>query len=367
MINNKLNNFDIGTLNYFITRAFLTGYLFHSLLKLIKQDSWIIPLIGFIFGIVFIVLVTYIFNYKPKINLPEKLVSLFGKPIGTTFVVIFCLFCFFMCVLTYLNINNFIQGQFLSKTPTEVISFVLILSVLYILTKGINTIGRTGNILFFIAMILFFVSFIGLLPFMEFENLKPFINENPSNYLKSLDCFYAFNITPILFLTIIPKDSINKPKLKKTLFFSFLLSVITMFCVMFATISSFGFELASLYKYPEFHVLKNISLMGLEARIESILIIQCIFDFFMFITLSIYFIANSIKSITNLKNLNILYTILCILLVLITNYFSKYNVYLGDFALKYVHWPVTIFSTIFISIVCIMIKIKKRKQFKSLS
>ena len=54
MTNNKLNNFDIGNLSYFISRAFLTGYLFHSLLKLIRQDSWIVPLIGIILGIILI-------------------------------------------------------------------------------------------------------------------------------------------------------------------------------------------------------------------------------------------------------------------------------------------------------------------------
>lgn len=361
MIKNKINNFDVGTLNYFVTRAFLTGYLFHSLLKLIKQDSWMIPLFSFIIGIGFICLIIYIFNYKPNLNFAEKLTNLFNKKIGTILVIIFCLFCFFMCLLTYLNINNFIHGQFLSKTPILAIATMMIIAIFYILTKGINTIAKTGNILFFIAMILFFISLFGLFPLIEIDNLKPIFNSNPKNYLESLDCFYAFNIVPIIFLTIIPKDKINNPKLKKTLFLSFLLSCVTMFFVMFATISTFGYELASLYKYPEFHVLKNISLIGLEARIESILIIQCIFDFFMFIVLTIYFIANSINSLIKIKNINILYIILCSTLVFLVNYFSKYNVYLGDFALNYVHIPVSIFSTIFLLIICIRIKLKKSK------
>ena len=362
MIKNKLNNFDVGTLNYFITRAFLTGFLFNALLNLIKQDSWIIPLFGIIIGFIFTLLVVYIFNYKPNLNFAEKLTSLFNKQIGSILVIIFCIFCFFMCILTYLNLNNFIHGQFLSKTPTLAIVLVCIFAIFYILTKGLNTIAKTGNILFYIAMILFFISFLGLLPFMEIENLKPFLNSKPSNYLESLNCFYAFNIVPILFLTILPKDKINNPKLKKTLFLSFLLSALTMFIVMFSTLASFGYELTSLYKYPEFHVLKNISLMGLQARIESILIIQCIFDFFMFVVLTIYFIANSIKSTTKIKNINMLYLILCIILVLITNYFSKYNVFLDDFSLKYVQMPVTIFSIIFIGIVCIKIKFSKKNK-----
>jgi len=362
MIKNKLNNFDVGTLNYFITRAFLTGFLFNSLLNLIRQDSWIIPLFGIVLGIVFLLLVIYIFNYEPTLNFAEKINSLFNKKIGSILIIIFCVFCFFMCNLTYLNLNNFIHGQFLSKTPTLAIAIVCIIAIFYTLTKGLNTIAKTGNILFYIAMILFFISFIGLLPFIEIENLKPFLNNKPLNYLESLNCFYAFNIVPMLFLTILPKDKINNPKLKKTLFLSFILSAFTMFIVMFSTLASFGYELTSLYKYPEFHVLKNISLMGLEARIESILIIQCIFDFFMFVVLTIYFIANSIKSTTKFKNVNIIYAVLCILLVILTNYFSKYNVFLDDFALKYVQMPVSIFSIVFLLIICIKINFSKKKK-----
>ena len=362
MTKNKLNNFDVATLNYFITRAFLTGYLFNSLLNLIKQDSWIIPIFGILIGIIFSILIIYIFNYETDLNFSQKIFKLFNKNIAFLLIVIFCFFCFFMCVLTYLNLNNFIHGQFLSKTPTLAIAIVCITSIFYILTKGLNVIAKTGNILFYIAMILFFISFIGLLPFIELENLKPFFNNKSTNYLESLNYFYSFNIVPMLFLTILPKNKINNHKLKKTLILSFILSAFTMFIVMFSTLASFGYELTSLYKYPEFHVLKNISLMGLEARIESILIIQCIFDFFMFVVITIYFIANSIKSVTKLKNINTLYFTLCLILVIITNYFSKYNVFLDDFALKYVKMPITIFSIIFVLIICIKIKFNKKKK-----
>ena len=362
MIKNKLENFDIGTLNYFITRAFLTGFLFNSLLSLIKQDSWMIPILGIILGIIFSILVTYIFNYKPELTFSEKIISLFGKCVGSIIVLIFCTFCFFICILTFLNINNFIHGQFLNKTPTLAISIVCIIAIYYILTKGLNVISKTGNILFYIAMILFFISFIGLFPFMNFDNLMPIFNNKPINYLESLNCFYSFNIVPMLFLTIIPKDKINNPKIKKTLILSFIFSAFTMFTVIFSTLSTFGYELTSLYKYPEFHVLKNISLMGLQARVESILIIQCIFDFFMFIVLTIYFIGNSFKANSKTKNINYIYIILCLSLVLITNYFSKYNVFLDDFALKYIQIPISIFSIIFILTICLKIKFTKKKE-----
>ena len=158
MIKNKLENFDVGTLNYFITRAFLTGFLFNALLNLIKQDSWIIPIVGIIVGIIFSFFINYIFNYRPDLAFSQKISTLFNKKISCFIVFIFCCFCFFMCILTFLNINNFIHGQFLNKTPTLAISIVCIFAIYYILTKGLNVISKTGNILFYIAMILFFIS-----------------------------------------------------------------------------------------------------------------------------------------------------------------------------------------------------------------
>ena len=44
-----------------------------DLLNLIKQDSWIIPLVGIILGIIFSLLITYIIDYEPSMSFSEKM------------------------------------------------------------------------------------------------------------------------------------------------------------------------------------------------------------------------------------------------------------------------------------------------------
>ena len=139
-----------------------------------------------------------------------------------------------------------------------------------------------------------------------------------------------------------------------------------MCAVIFATLSTLGYELTALYEYPEFHVLKEATIVGASSRIESILVIQLIFDIFIYCTLIIYFIGKSIKEITNIKKINIVYFILCLLLLIGTIYGAKYNIYVDNLMVK----TIPIISTIFTIITTLIIYFKvimttKKKTLKS--
>ena len=136
----------------------------------------------------------------------------------------------------------------------------------------------------------------------------------------------------------------NNPKIKTTLIISTIISSITMFAVIFATLSTLGYELTALYEYPEFHVLKQATLVGASSRIESILVIQLIFDIFIYCTLILYLMGTSIKKITNIKKTNIIYFICCLLLVIGTTYAAKYNIYIDYLMIKIIPIVSTIFT-----------------------
>ena len=262
MIKKKITNFEIATLNYFVTRAFLVGMTFNALINVMKRDSWVIPLICIPLDILFIFILNKIMDYEPNLSLPQKVIKLFGKAFGKIFLVIISIFSLIMGILNYLTLNNFIQSQFLTKTPLIAIIIIFMITIFYILCKGIDVICRTSNILFFINIFLFVISFSGLISSFDFSNLKPMLQSSTNDYLSAMNSYYAFHIAPMLLLTMIPKNKIDKPKLKKTMIISTVISSITMFCVILATLSVLGYELTALYEYPEFHVLKQATLVG---------------------------------------------------------------------------------------------------------
>lgn len=354
MIKKKITNFEIATLNYFVTRAFLVGMTFNALINVMKRDSWLIPLISIPLDILFIIIINKIIDYEPNLNLPQKVIKLFGKTIGTIVLILISIFILIMGILNYLTLNNFIQSQFLTRTPLLAIAIILIITIFYILSKGIYVIARTSNILFFINILLFIISFSGLISSIDLSNLKPMFQSTTNDYLSGLNSYYAFHITPMFLLTMIPKNKVDKPKFKKTLIISTIISSITMCAVIFATLSVLGYELTALYEYPEFHVLKQATLVGATSRIESILVIQLIFDIFIYCTLIIYMIGNSIKEIIKIKKINIIYLLGCVLLTIGTIYAAKYNIYVDNLMVK----TIPLISTIFTLITTLIIYFK---------
>ena len=57
-----------------------------------------------------------------------------------------------------------------------------------------------------------------------------------------------------------------------------------------------------MYQYPEFQILKHVSIIGISSRIDSILFIQWIFDILIFVIVGLYYIVSTSKSFINEKN-----------------------------------------------------------------
>ena len=364
MTDRKISNFEFATLNYFLTRAFLIGFTFNALLKVLKQDSWVIPIISIMPAIIIILLINCIINYKPNLNISEKIIDLFNKKLGIFIISILVILVLIVSLLNYLNLNNFIQSQFLSRTPLTAIAIMFMITTYYILNKEINTITRTSNVLFYIGFSLMILSFLGLLPALKIDNLKPFFETNINEYLNGLNSFYAFNILPMFLLTVIPKEKISNPKLKKALIISYITSAISIFIIVLQTIATFGYELSMLYEYAEFFALKHVVVLELASRVESILVIQLILDIFIFNLFSIYFMGSSIKSIIPTKKKNLIYFVFCSLIVVGTIFISKYNKYIDYLMISFIPIIVSILLTIIIILIFIKIKMSKKYSFK---
>ena len=354
---NKISNLELSSIIYFITRSFLIGVTFNSLLKVMKQNSWLTPLFSIPIGILFILCTIYIINYEQDLDINQKLDKLFNKNISSFFIIIISIIFLLSCTLNFLNLCNFIQSQFLIKTPIYMIAIIFSLTAIYVVSKGINTISRTSNILFYISIIVLIIILLNLFTNINISNFKPFFYLNINDSIKGLNTFYAFHICPIFLLTIIPKDKIKNANFKKTIFFSYIISIITILLTLIITISTFGYKVTMLYEYPIFQILKHVTSFG--SSIEGILVMQIIFDFFICHALLVYFISSNFKYLTNTKNNNIWYIIISTIIIAITLFFSRYSIYLDKFLKLIIPLIITTLLTIIIIIICIKIKMSK--------
>lgn len=284
----SLTKLETASITYFLLRACFMGISLKLILNTAKQSSYLSISLGSILGFLPLFLYLLILKKKREQNLHEYITTTFGKIIGTMIEIIF--FCFTLFFLSYLyhEFTRFIQIEYLSKTPRLIIFFSFLIPLFYLVRKGINVIGRVGLILFYLSILIIIITFTSLIFQINLSNLLPII-EPTGAILNSSSLYIGFNVLPLFFLTVLPYH--KEEHHTKFIFWTYILGSIVLIITTFLTIAILGFDLASTYTYPEFHLLKQVSVIGVLGHIESILAIQGIFDFFMILTIGFYFLT----------------------------------------------------------------------------
>ena len=309
----KISSLEYNTLIWFLTRATFIEITAELLLNKAHQDSWISILLGIIIGIIPFILYTYLKN-----KYPDKSILTVNKEMGKlgTFLNIILIagtFIFALCSLWI--VTNFIDSQYLYKTPKFMIIIIIILPVIYAITKDFHIFSKVSLIMFFTSLFFIIIILTGLVGNVNIDNIKPILNNSPNNILYGTFCFIGFNILPLFLLNLIPKEKINNYKIRNSFIF-YLISALSLLNVMFLTISIFGIHLSELYNYPSFHLLKRVSVLDIIDRVESILSLEWFLALFVQIMITLYFIKEAIKITFKPKEKtnNIIITIVCLIL-----------------------------------------------------
>lgn len=325
----SLTTLETASITYFLTRACFMGISLNLILNLSKQDSYFSIISGSLLGFIPLLLYLLILKQKKDKNLHEFITDTFGKIIGHFIELIFFIFTLFFLAYLYREFSRFIQIEYLSKTPRIVIFMSFLIPTFYLLRKGINILGRVSLVLFYFSIILILVTFSSLIFQINFVNLLP-IFSHTDKIMHSSFIYIGLNILPLFFLTILPYS--NDKKTPKYIFWTYVISSIILFITAFLTVAILGFDLASTYIYPEFHLLKQVDVIGVLGHIESILAFQGIFDFFMLLAIGFYFLT----TFFSFKYTNSLIFIFFILIYLMFPTISTQNIIIGSFAIYFI-------------------------------
>lgn len=366
--NNIISSFQIATLTFFLTCGIFLGPGIFTIFDLIKRDTWLSVLISIIILILPIFLLLYIVNYQPEKNIFEKNKILFGKWGGILINFILTVFAFFIVLIILWDTCCFAITVYLTKTPDYFISGMFALAALYAVTKGIESISRVSEILFYLTLIilLFIVPTLALQ--FNVDYLKPFLKDGLNPVINASFAFTAFFITPFILLLVIPKNKVkDKEKYTKYFLIGTILGFILMFLIFFIIPGVITPEVSSLYVYPAFFVQRKISVGGVLNNVENIFSMHFYFNALIILSLGLYFLKKYFDHQFNIRDNKksffiLIITIIAIILIKIQIF---PNVYTNINFLKYFFTPYFALPLlILILIICIMIFIKKRKILK---
>ena len=253
------------------------------------------------------------------------------------------------------NISDFISSQYLDRTPNNVISLLLIIVCIINVSKGLRTITKSGLLLFYVSILLFFISAFSLVSSVDITNFYPILKDGISNPLREGFILFINNILPIYLFLIIPKSYIEDSKCyERNIIIAYVFSVLLIFLTVFITLGIFGVYLANLFQYPEYIVLKNITLFTSVERIENLLSMQWVIYAFVSLSMVIYYISTFTG-----ENNNYITFIISILIWFISFLSFKNNVMMNYFTHNISPYIFSVFFIIYlISMILIIIKRK---------
>lgn len=324
-----------------------------------KNASLLSLIIGFIIGLIPVMMI-YLISKKIDTSFFSFLKDRF-KSFGYVINIILILLAIFIVFFSSWMHFDFIISQFLIRDSYYFMAILFAILAIIAIVKGPEVISRTSFILFLIAVPILLVLLGALIPYVELDNLKPYIDTSFYNILTSSIIFFTLSTAPLIYILDIKNITNDKSNFARKILVGYIIGFLIIFLMVLFVLAVYGVDLASMFTYPFYSLFKKVQIFGFIERIENIAAIIFITSFFVEFTYLLYFIKNNISEMFKIKSKKkalLLTSLLSILIPFISIYlFKKFNLakYLG-----YTHYIVGI---IFIIIIIMFIRclfIKKR-------
>lgn len=229
------------------------------------QSAWIATLLGSISGLYVLYAVLQLQAMFPEQRITIISTQVLGKIPGTILNILFCWSIFiYLSGLLYEII--ILLTIIYPAIPNTVLVFIIVLTCAYCLYKGLNIMGRLGELFVWICLIFIVLGIIVALPLMDLAKLKPMVEAWRPLVAGTVYCAdWPFDIVVIwgLFLPMVSSIKENTKKI----FGWYLISAIVLIVLTFQTVSILGPDLIKTDRFPLYAIYRLVG-FGEFRRLE---------------------------------------------------------------------------------------------------
>ncbi|MCI8794939.1 MAG: hypothetical protein HFI73_06135 [Bacilli bacterium] len=273
---------DFNILNYFNTRALFMGIGLSRIISQAHEYSYISIILGTLIGLFLL--------YLLKLEMKNSFINILLNS---------CII-----IMSLVLLINMISTMYLTKMPKLLIGLPFVLLLLYLLNKKEIVLYRLSGIMLFFNLLCYLFAFFSLSRYFTFDNFY-YTNVSIKSVVTCALEFALYSITPTFLTRNSETKDINIYKM-------YLVSCFTMGIIFMLTYGILGANVSSIVRYPEYLILKEVSLTTAIQNIENIVSYMWIIDVFILLASC----GNSIKN--NVKNKWVINIILPILLFITT-------------------------------------------------
>ncbi len=226
----------------------------------------------------------------PNMSLAQYAQKLLGVWAGKLLSITYIVFFLILSSLVLRNISDFLGLSVLPQTPAWFINSTFMLVVVYGVYLGIETIARTGEILFTWGMLIIIVILVSLTNQFNFHNFEPILYKGLLRPIKGVYPILGFPIAEFVFFTsILPLvQKQNKRKLRKALKLSMIVLTTSSTILTFYLIAVMGVSEVTRSPFSVYDMAKYINIEEILVRVEILVAMVWIGTVFMKLVLCVY-------------------------------------------------------------------------------
>ena len=332
-----------------------------SLAETVGTDGWIVIFLGGVITTALVYLMSLIIKKMPGKNYMEILTETITKPVAYIVVGIFILYTLILNSFLLRIFGEVIKMFLLLRTPIEVIMFAMLLTCIYLVRRGIETLGRLAELLLPVIILINLPLFLLTIQGTDFSNLLPLFQTPLLDLIKAIPIpFFSFLGFEIMLVFGV---FYNKPSMApKSGIYTMV--IVTFFYLFLNTmvLARFGIYQTKHLIWPTLSLFKTIEFPGLFIEnVESVVMVMWVSIVFM--SIAPFYLSNTllIAHITDSKDHNMFALPLLPLMYFI-------SLYPDSMAATYHYLDIfTKYASTFIAIivpvlVLIVLAIKKRRK-----
>ncbi len=256
-------NKEYLSLTNFFNKALFLGIGLSKVLIDAKESAIFSIILGTIFGTLILFILNKLSFYK--CNGLRKFIM---------FIIIYILL-----VIGLTEFTTLISSIYLIDIKKYILMLPTLAVILYMNSKNIEVHYKVSSMIYGVSFTIFIIAFFSLVPQIDYLNLLPLFNVSFKKILFTSLEFALFSVVPNILLGGLDIKKDNKI-IKRYLVSNLLLSL-----MILVTQGILSVELVRMFKYPEYIVLKKISLLDFINNIENIISFLWIFTIFMYLSI----------------------------------------------------------------------------------
>ncbi|MBD2868353.1 GerAB/ArcD/ProY family transporter [Paenibacillus arenilitoris] len=268
-----------------------------------KQDAWISMLL--VGPVNYLVMAVYLALAErfPNLSIAQYAERVIGTWAGKALTFTYILFFLLLSALVLRNISDFLGLSVLPQTPDWFIDVTFMIVVIYGVYLGIETIARTGEILFAWGLFVVLIILLSLLNQFELSQFEPLLYEGFERPIKGVYPVFGFPVCEFVFITVILPlvDKEERPKLKRYINWTVVLITVTGCLLTVFLIGVLGVSETARSPFAVYDMAKNINIEEILVRVEILVAIVWIGTVFMKLVLCVYVLAVLTGQMLNLS------------------------------------------------------------------